>query len=109
MTSSQTDTETMIAIGQGLYGDRWIPRLADALGPFHPRQRSVSASYISAIASGRKPFPEWIRDALPQAISYEIWVRKEFRRIADEAYSAASDRRESTDGTSSNLGSDASC
>lgn len=80
MTKSETDTETLIAIGQGIYGDRWIPKMSEALGAFHPRQRSVSASYISAIAAGRKPCPAWVKDALPQAIAYEINVRQEFQR-----------------------------
>jgi hypothetical protein len=81
---TDTDTETMAAIGLGLYGDRWIPKMAASLGAFHPRQRSVSASYISAIHAGRKPCPAWIRDALPQAIAYEISVRQDFQRQLKE-------------------------
>lgn len=84
MTQKNTDAETMSAIGEGLYGDRWIPRMAAILGPWHPRQRSVSASYISAIHAGRKPCPAWVRDALPQAIAYEISVRQEFQRQLKE-------------------------
>jgi hypothetical protein len=34
--------QTMIAIGLGLYGDRWVPKMASALAAFHPRQRAES-------------------------------------------------------------------
>lgn len=109
MTQKSTDTETLIAIGLGLYDDRWISKMAKALGPFHPRQRSVSASYIAAIAAGRKPCPAWIRFALPQAIAYEIAVRQEFRRQLLERGHSSSARVDSTGGVSSSLGSGASC
>lgn len=88
MTKSETDRETMIAIGLGLYGDRWVPKMAEALGAFHPKKTSISASHIHSIASGRKPFPSWVRDALPQAIAYEISVRENFQRqLKDKGFS----------------------
>lgn len=93
------DRDLLDAAGRAAFGKEWQRAMARALGPHHPdgARSSIDDRLVRRWASGERPIPGWVWEALPAVLEAATRVAEvratELRHIAARIERDAPPRR----------------